>query len=223
MTEIIKSSDLFISVVRAGAGYAGRVSVTESSRSTKGDRTRRRLLNIAVGRFAVDGYRHTSASEIARDAGVTPAAVYAYFANKEALFSAAVDADASALIDAARSAMRGRPVRDRLVAILGTLGERIDAHPLARRVLSGQEPDVIDRVLELPSLVAFTAEIATDLAAAQRAGQVRVDIDPATIASGLEAIVLTLLMGSLQTRERADSRRAIGALAVLDAALRVPA
>ena len=53
-----------------------------------------RLLELAVGRFAADGYRRTSVSDIARDADLTPAAVYAYFANKEALFQAAVDADA---------------------------------------------------------------------------------------------------------------------------------
>ena len=64
---------------------------------TKGDRTRRRLLDLAVRRFAADGYRRTSVSDIARDADLTPAAVYAYFAGKEALFQAAVDADASAL------------------------------------------------------------------------------------------------------------------------------
>jgi len=38
---------------------------------SKGDRTRQRLLEIAVKRFAADGYRRTSVSDIARDAGLT--------------------------------------------------------------------------------------------------------------------------------------------------------
>ncbi len=59
---------------------------------SKGDRTRQRLLEIAVQRFAADGYRRTSVSDIARDAGLTPAATYAYFRNKEALFQAAAEA-----------------------------------------------------------------------------------------------------------------------------------
>ena len=40
------------------------------------------------------------------------------------------------------------------------------------------------------------------------------------MADGFEAIVLTLLMGFLQARVATDSRLAIGALTVLDAALR---
>ena len=40
----------------------------------KGERTRRRLLDIAVQRFAADGFRRTSVSDIAREAGLTPAA-----------------------------------------------------------------------------------------------------------------------------------------------------
>ena len=55
-------------------------------------------------RFAADGFRRTSVSDIAREAGLTPAAAYAYFAGKEGLFQAAVDADAGALIEGARSA-----------------------------------------------------------------------------------------------------------------------
>src|SRR5437763_17056148 len=79
----------------------------------KGERTRRRLLDIAVQRFAADGFRRTSVSDIAREAGLTPAAAYAYFAGKEGLFQAAVDADAGALTEAARSAAaEGASARD---------------------------------------------------------------------------------------------------------------
>src|SRR6266545_4993894 len=35
----------------------------------KGERTRQRLLDIAVRRFAADGFRRTSVSDIAREAG----------------------------------------------------------------------------------------------------------------------------------------------------------
>src|SRR5262249_56215036 len=82
----------------------------------KGERTRQRLLDIAIRRFAEDGFRRTSLSDIARAAGLTPAAAYAYFAGKGGLFQAAVDADAGALIAAARSgALGGRATRDRLL------------------------------------------------------------------------------------------------------------
>src|SRR3989454_12667981 len=100
----------------------------------KGERPRQRLLEIAVRRFAVDGFRRTSVSDIAREAGLTPAAAYAYFAGKEGLFQAAVDADAGALIEAARSAAaEGASAREQLFLFVGELRERVDVHPLARR------------------------------------------------------------------------------------------
>ncbi len=189
---------------------------------TKGDRTRQRLLEIAVRRFAADGYRRTSVSDIARDADLTPAAVYAYFAGKEALFQAAVDADASALIAEAERAVEELPLRDAVARMMAALSERMPEHPLAARVLSGQEPDVIDRLLDLPSLAELTAGLVLGIAEAQADGQIRRDVDPQLIAEGLEAIVLSLLMSSLQAGVESTSRRADAARAVLDAALRPP-
>ncbi len=189
---------------------------------TKGDRTRRRLLELAVGRFAADGYRRTSVSDIARDADLTPAAVYAYFANKEALFQAAVDADASALIEASRRAVEGLPMREGVGRMVSVLAERVTDHPLAARVLSGQEPEVIDRLLDLPSLRRLTDEVAAGIALAQAADEIRADLDAQLVAEGLESIVLSLLMSALQAGVTPGSRRATAARAVLEAALRPP-
>jgi AcrR family transcriptional regulator len=187
----------------------------------KGERTRQRLLDIAVQRFAVDGFRRTSVSDIAREAGLTPAAAYAYFAGKEGLFQAAVDADAGALIEAARSvAAKGASAREQLFLFVAELRERVDDHPLARRVLSGLEPEVAARLLTIPSLVALTAALADDLAEAQAASEIRADVDPAEVAVGLETIVLALLMAELQTGLTVEPERQAGVLAVMDAALR---
>jgi len=187
----------------------------------KGERTRQRLLDIAVRRFAEDGFRRTSLSDIARAAGLTPAAAYAYFAGKEGLFQAAVDADAGALIDAARSvALGGRSARERLFFFVEALRERVEDHPLARRVLSGLEPEVAARLVTIPSLVSLTADLADELAEAQAAGDIRRDVDPAELAVGLETVVLSLLMAELQTGLTVEPERAAGVLALLDAALR---
>ena len=189
----------------------------------KGERTRQRLLEIAVRRFAADGFRRTSVSDIAREAGLTPAAAYAYFAGKEGLFQAAVDADAGALIEGARSAgAKGASAREQLFLFVGELRERVDDHPLARRVLAGLEPEVAARLLTIPSLVALTAGLAEDLAEAQAASDIRPDVDPAEVAVGLETIVLALLMAELQTGLTVEPERQAGVLAVMDAALRPP-
>ncbi len=187
---------------------------------TKGERTRSRLLRLAIRRFAAEGYRRTAVSDIARDAGLTPAAVYAYFAGKEALFEAAVDADAAALLDEARQASASGAILDQSVDFIDQLMARVDEHPLARRVLAGLEPDAVHRVVSLPSLDVFTAQLAAELTRAQRAGEVRTDIDPPLIAKGLESLVLALLMAHVQTGQGTEEKRAAGVTAVLDAALR---
>src|ERR1700728_4612199 len=74
-----------------------------SGGSTKGDRTRQALLKAAVVRFAREGFRGTSVADVCRDAGLSTTASYPYFANKEAIFVAAVDEDVAGLIDDAVS------------------------------------------------------------------------------------------------------------------------
>jgi AcrR family transcriptional regulator len=187
----------------------------------KGERTRRRLLDIAIRRFAADGFRRTSVSDITREVGLTPAAAYAYFAGKESLFQAAVDADAAALIDAARlAAASGTSAREQLFLFVTELRQRVDEYPLARRVLSGLEPEVAARLVTIPSLVTLTAGLADDLAVAQADGEIRPDVDPAELAVGLQTIVLALLMAELQTGLTVEPERQAGVLAVVDAALR---
>jgi AcrR family transcriptional regulator len=188
---------------------------------SKGQRTRGRLLEAAVRRFAADGYRRTSVSDIAREAGLTPAAAYAYFPNKEALFRAAVDDDAAALIERARPPRDGSgPIVERWLAIPVRLLALLPEYPLARRVLAAQEPEVFPQLLELPSLAELRAELTAELEAAQRAGAVRNDVEAGVLAMGLETIVLALL--TLGIHVPADDARARGVLAVLDAATRGP-
>jgi AcrR family transcriptional regulator len=188
----------------------------------KGDRTRRRLLDIAIRRFASDGFRRTSVSDIAREAGVTPATTYAYFAGKEALFEAAVDADAASLIEQARSSIDGQTPRDRWLPWLGVLVTTLGRHPLAARVLGGGEPEVLHRLLNLPSLAELRGELVADLRAGQQKGEVRADIDPNALAMGIETFVLALLMGYLQAGQGEMDERAAGVVAMLDAALKPP-
>lgn len=194
--------------------------------TTKGERTRERLLERAIERFAVDGFRGTSVSSVARDTGITPAAAYAYFPGKAGLFAAAVDADAAGLISEAAVPLRDLGPRERFLGLVAGLVAGLDRHPLARRVLAGQEPEVVGRLLELPALVALRAENTAELMAGQRDGMVRRDLDPAVLALGLETMVLALLMAQLQVADRdpglADARRA-AVIAVLDAALTPPA
>ncbi len=189
---------------------------------TKGERTRRRLLELAVRRFADDGYRATSVSAIAREAGITQAAVYAYFASKEALFEAAVDLDAAELIAGARADLdESMPLVDLIPGLLLHLRLGVEHHRLARRVLSGQEPEVIHRLVDLPALQDITAELAGLLREAQDRDEVPADLDAGALAIGIETVVLALLMSAVQVPVEAD-RRVPGIVSVFQALLRPP-
>src|SRR5580700_10857971 len=71
---------------------------TDEALQGKGAQTRRAILAAAIARFGREGYRSTSVADIARDASVGGTVAYAYFPSKEALFLAAVDEDAAAVI-----------------------------------------------------------------------------------------------------------------------------
>jgi AcrR family transcriptional regulator len=188
--------------------------------TTKGERTRSLLLDIAVARFGANGFRATSVSEIARAAGVTQAAVYAYFRNKEALFEAAVDSDAEALVQDAEALVDpALPARDRLVGMLLHLTSGLDGHPLTHRVLGGQEPEVINRLLTLPVLQRLEAGLTIDLEEARAAGGLRADTDPAVLAEGIVTVVLSLLMARVQVGEATTQLKQGAVLAVFDAVL----
>jgi AcrR family transcriptional regulator len=205
------------------AGSAARTSTTRrAARERKGDRTRRRVLEHAIRRFAADGFRRTSVSDIARDAGITPATTYGYFAGKAALFDAAVDADADAMIHQARGEMSGPTVRDRWLPWLTNLISALDEHPLAGRVLAGKEPKQVARLVDLPALRSVREELAADLVRGQATGEIRADVDAAALAQGIETIVLSTLIAWVQVAPH-DDTRAVGYLTVLDAALRAPA
>lgn len=187
---------------------------------TKGEQTRRAILDAAIARFGRDGYRASSVADIARDAAVGGTVAYAYFPRKEALFLAAVDEDAAAVIgEGLAASVRVANQREWRQALFFALIEGLDRHPLARRLLAGLEPDVTERVLEIPALAELRKACAERLRAEQVTGTVRDDIDPVSIANGVVAILLSLLMSVLQFGSAAAAMYADDVAAVMDAAL----
>jgi AcrR family transcriptional regulator len=198
---------------------------TASTTSTKGDRTRGALLSAAVVRFAREGYRGSSVADVCRDARLSTTASYPYFANKEALFVAAVDEDVAGLIDDAVSLVAmgedpdqwGRLMMRALVA-------HMDAHPLAGRILRGLEPEFTMRLLQIPALQELRKTVTELIRDQQVIGTVRQDIEPAQTASGMVVIVISLLMATLQTGANAAAYELVGedVESVLHAATRPP-
>jgi AcrR family transcriptional regulator len=189
----------------------------------KGAQTRRAILEAAIVRFGRDGYRATSVADIARDAGLGGTVPYTYFASKEALFLAALDEDAAAVIHEGLSTVSSdMGLEDWRQLLLSTLVESLERHPLARRVLAGLEPDVTDRVLEIPALAELRKAYSERLRQSQLSGSVRSDIDPVTIGNGMVTIVLSLLMSVVQLGTDATAPYGDDVLAVFTAALEEP-
>jgi AcrR family transcriptional regulator len=160
---------------------------------TKGERTRAALVQAAIARFARDGYRGTTLSSIAEDAGISPTAVYRHFPDKDAMFEAAVDADAEGMVGLARDAI-GADAGDDLLVLLNQLTDglavAVQDHPLVGRVLAGLDVLSPERILALPSLAHLRADLTELLRFGQDAGLVRTGLDPAVMALGLETVVL---------------------------------
>jgi AcrR family transcriptional regulator len=174
--------------------------VPDSPSATKGDRTRQALLRAAIVRFAREGYRGTSVADICRDAGLSTTASYPYFANKEALFIAAVDEDVAGLIEDAVSLVVMDEAPDQWGrVIMRALVAHVDAHPLAGRILRGLEPDFTMRLLHIPALQELRKTVTELIRTQQMDGDVRRDINPGQTANGMVVIVISLLMSTMQT------------------------
>ena len=89
------------------------------SRPTRRDATREAILAAGLHCFGRDGFRRTALERVAHEAGISRAAVYLHFANKEQLFRALVDdLHARALSEATAAARGDGPLADRLTAVM---------------------------------------------------------------------------------------------------------
>jgi AcrR family transcriptional regulator len=187
---------------------------------TKGDRTRSSVIAAAIVRFAREGFRGTSVADVCRDAGLSTTASYPYFPNKEALFVAAVDEDVAGLIDDAVHLVGIQSDLHWGHTMMLNLIDRLSAHPLAERIVSGREPEFTMRLLDIPALDQLRKGVSELMRSLQVTGEVRTDVDPEQMASGLVVIVISLLMAAMQTGGKSIARVAQDIEAVLDAATR---
>lgn len=175
---------------------------------SKGERTRERLLKAAVERFGTQGFRQTSVSQLSRDAGLTPAAAYAYFEDKETFWSAAINTDLDALrAEVVQSIVHSeRPIVDYMFALV----DGLQRHPLARRVMVEGSPHDLQLVLNHELFAATTRLVAAGLAARQVEGTLSASANPEQLALALETVSFALVLavvraGMTSVVERVDS------------------
>ncbi|MBI4935430.1 MAG: TetR/AcrR family transcriptional regulator [Actinobacteria bacterium] len=180
---------------------------------TKGQRTRERLLRAAVDRFGAQGYRATSVSQLSRDAGLTPAAAYAYFADKDACWAAAVTADLDDLAEqiTARAMSSSRP----LYELMSLLVQGLHDHPLARRVMVEGTPADLNLVLQHHLFAGTTSMVARGLRARQALGVLSADADPDVLARGIETVMFSMVLSTVRAGLDEEPERIASVLEVL--------
>lgn len=207
----------------AAAGRAAAGGGAPESTGGKGAQTRQAILEAAIARFGRDGFRATKVADIARDAGVGSTITFNYFANKDELFLAALDADAAGAIDAAATAALTRLASGELgeALVMGAV-DAVEQHPLARRVLAGLEPHATAHLLEIPALGELRTGIAAQFQLDQAEGRFRADVDPVVIANAMVTIVLSMIMSVLQFGPDGALAYAGDVLALFEAAITPP-
>ncbi len=187
---------------------------------TKGERTRERLLRAAIDRFGNFGYRSTSVSQLSRDAGLTPAAAYAYFEDKETFWSAAIQADLDALrLEVVASVTHSeRPIVDSMLALV----DGLQRHALARRVMVEGSPQDLQRVLAHPLFAATTRAVALGLAARQAAGILPPNAQPDQLALGMETVIFSLVLSVVRAGYEGAFERIDAVVALLQSAMGGP-
>jgi TetR/AcrR family transcriptional regulator, regulator of autoinduction and epiphytic fitness len=191
-----------------------------STASTPDSARRERVLAVALEVFGRYGYRKASMDEIARAADISRQGLYLYFANKDALFRAAVRQELdTALGDAARCLNEdGVGLERRVVAALDAwLGRYVGSMLTSDIGNLLQDPamelgDMVD-----PAVAAFDARLAATIEAAMsEKDRKRLGVTPEEITGALH----TVAQGAKYlSNARAESRAQF--LARMTAAVRV--
>ena len=144
--------------------------------------SRDQILDAAEGLFAQQGFSATSIKEIAAKAGVNSALLYYYFADKETLYKAALARQIQGLVGSLASRLQGATdPADAVRRFVEAQAEAVLAHPLFPRLMLRELLDHEARHASDEIAVAVgrgLMPLVQTIAAGQRSGQFRGDVDP---------------------------------------------
>lgn len=199
-----------------GTAARRRSSAAKPRWQRRPEHRRDEIADAGLRLFSARGYRNVSVDDIARAAGVTKGAVYHHFGGKEDLLVAAVDRHFQRTFDragAGKPLAPGEPVIGRLEALLWAgwqFWHSVEFQGLFRLVLGeagAAVPAVRERFLSEGPHRGWKV-LGGLIAAGQRSGEFRSDVDPARaarlIASGL---VLQIMLKCLVSSASHDARR----------------
>ena len=171
---------------------------------------RRQILDVAEARFRVYSFRKTTMGEIAVDAGMSPANLYRYFDNKQALCAECGQRCMGRRIDALRVVARQASgtaaerlhefARTNLAVTFELVAEQPHIHELVQTI-SAERPDLVRE--KLKSITGLIAEI---LEYGNSTGEFDVENVIATASSVHAALVLyeVPIFSQLMSREELE-------------------
>jgi AcrR family transcriptional regulator len=157
-----------------------------------GGSTRDRILTAAERLFAEQGFSGVSMPMIAKASSITAGAIYKHFDGKDDLFFEVVRRTVQSVPspEAANAATAGVALLPRIAAMYTTPGlKRLRQLAVEIHYASARHPRVGELLRR--SLDATIEEISAQIVAAQQAGKLDGDVDPALLASA----VMTFIMG----------------------------
>uniref|UniRef100_A0A7U3YGM2 Transcriptional regulator, TetR family n=3 Tax=Anoxybacillaceae TaxID=3120669 RepID=A0A7U3YGM2_GEOS0 len=170
---------------------------------TKGEESKRKLLQTAEELFAKKGFQSTKISEIVANAGLTQAAFYLYFKSKEDIFQQLLqdfDQQLMELSDVGKKVVELSPtdvksyVTDMFVKLFTLLGK----NPNLTRIAL-QHATESDRIRKK-----IVEQIANNMSNNQRLGIVKKEIDTWMAAESIVAITERLIHRYLLTGEKTE-------------------
>jgi TetR/AcrR family transcriptional regulator, transcriptional repressor of aconitase len=156
--------------------------------------TRDRILTAAERLFAEEGFSGVSMPTIAEASGITAGAIYKHFDGKDDLFFEVVRRTVRSVPapEAAEAATAGIALLPRIAAMYTTPGlKRLRQLAVEIHYASARHPRVAELLRR--SLGATIEEISAQIVAAQQAGKLDGDVDPALLASAVMAFIMGLM------------------------------
>ncbi len=152
------------------------------------------LLDVVVAEFNARGYDATTMEDLARATGLTKSAVYHHVAGKEELLSRALDRALDGLeAVVARTRAGDEPALARLEALVRGSVEVLQGElPYVTLLLRVRGNTEVERAA-LKRRRAIDNAVADLVAEAERAGDIRSDVDPATAARLLFGLVNSIV------------------------------
>ena len=179
------------------------------------EHTAQRILDAARRRFALVGIRRTTMDDIAAEAGVGRATLYRRFAGRDDVVLATVAREFQGFAHDVDARMRALDdPRDRFIEGFVAIVRAARTHPLLQRLLE-IEPDLVLPFLTTQGalLLRFNRSfLAEHLAAGQRAGLLRAELDPDLVAELIVRLCHSLLLSpsGLIDADDDESLRSLG-------------